>query len=310
MKLGVFVHTNHKQHVGALVSAHSMRRNSRHADALRIETIDTRDHPFMAAREGQTFRRDGVQRNWRMDDLQSFTPLRFMPPELMGYEGRAVVVDPDVFAVGDIWELLARDMDDKAIMCRRRPGKKGEDGGYATSVMLLDCAKLQHWNVAKTFDDLFAGKLDYMDWIELKLEAPATIGAFEDEWNDFDRLTPATKMVHNTKRQTQPWKTGLPVDFVAAEKFRLFPPKGWFQRGARMLFGDYALAGSYRRHPDPVQERYFFGLLKECLENGTVTEAMLREEMAQNHVRKDALEVLARTPKLGATPFDELPQAA
>ena len=36
---------------------------------------------------------------WRNDDLQSFTPLRFMPPQLMGYRGRAVVklslaVDP------------------------------------------------------------------------------------------------------------------------------------------------------------------------------------------------------------------------
>jgi hypothetical protein len=29
-----------------------------------------------------------------------------------------------------------------------------------------------------------------------------------------------------------------------------------------------------------------------------VTEAMLREEMRQNHVRHDALQVLARTPDL------------
>ena len=41
-----------------------------------------------------------------MEDLQSFTPLRFMPPQLMGYEGRAIVIDPDVFAVGDVYELL------------------------------------------------------------------------------------------------------------------------------------------------------------------------------------------------------------
>ena len=51
-----------------------------------------------------------MKRIWRNDDLQSFTPLRFLPPQLMGYQGRAVVIDPDIFATGDIWELLSRDM--------------------------------------------------------------------------------------------------------------------------------------------------------------------------------------------------------
>jgi hypothetical protein len=32
--------------------------------------------------------------------------------------------------------------------------------------------------------------------------------------------------------------------------------------------------------------------------------------MASNHIRHDTLEVLARTPKLGATPFETLAQAA
>ena len=33
----------------------------------------------------------------------------------------------------------------------------------------------------------------------------------------FRPLTPATKLVHNTQRRTQPWKTGLPVDYRPAE---------------------------------------------------------------------------------------------
>ena len=124
MKLGVFVHTNPKQYLGALVSAYSMRRASAHADQLRIEVINHTDYPFFQRHEGESYLIGGQKRVWRNDDLQSFTPLRFLPPELMGYEGRAVLVDPDVFAVGDIWELLTRDMGGKAIMCRRRPPKK------------------------------------------------------------------------------------------------------------------------------------------------------------------------------------------
>ncbi len=138
MKPCAFVHTNHRQMVGALVSQYSMRRNSAHNDHFDVRIIHTQDHPFLRAREGQFYLRGGHKRQWLIEDLQSFTPLRFMPPELMGYQGRAVVIDPDVFAVGDVYELLTRDMQGKALMCRARKGPKS----FASSVMLLDCAKL------------------------------------------------------------------------------------------------------------------------------------------------------------------------
>ena len=66
------------------------------------------------------------------------------------------------------------------------------------------------------------------------------------------------------------------------------------------MFGDYALLGHYQTHPDRNQEAFFFGLLRECLGQGIVTEDMLREEMRRNHVRHDAFEVLDRTPPLAA----------
>src|SRR3954451_24511962 len=116
MKSTVFIHTNAKQMVGAIVSAHSMKRNSRHRDAFEVRIIRREDFPFFDDFEGRKFPRGGGYRTWRNDDLQSFTPLRFMPPELMDYEGRAVVIAPDVFAVGDIHELLARDMNGKAVL--------------------------------------------------------------------------------------------------------------------------------------------------------------------------------------------------
>jgi hypothetical protein len=295
----VFIQTNHKQIVGALVARYALRRNSQHNDKFEVRIIDTRDYPFFAAREGQLYLRDGVKRTWLNDDLQSFTPTRFMPPELMGYQGRAVVIDPDIFAIADIWELLSRDMQGKAILCRPRSGTKGIiDRCLASSVMLLDCARLGHWKVEEQFNELFEFKRDYMPWICLSIEDRDSIGLFENEWNDFDRLTPQTKMLHVTRRKTQPWKAGLPIDWRPAERFRLFPPVAWLMRARRHLFGEYALLGKYREHPDDNQTRLFFGLLKECVEKGIVTEEMLREEMRRNHVRHDALEVLENTPDL------------
>src|SRR5437879_4720738 len=120
----VFIHTNDRQHLGALVAEHALRRNSARAADFDIRILRREDHAFFDAREGQHYLRDGRWRPRRNDDLQSFTPLRFMPPELMGYSGRALVIDPDIFAVGDVWELLSRDMDGKAILCRRRSGTK------------------------------------------------------------------------------------------------------------------------------------------------------------------------------------------
>ena len=50
--------------------------------------MHTRDYPFLPEQsEGQEFLRGGTTRVWRMDDLQSFTPLRFMPPKLMELPG-------------------------------------------------------------------------------------------------------------------------------------------------------------------------------------------------------------------------------
>jgi hypothetical protein len=254
----VFVHTNHKQWIAALVSQYSLKRYSAHGDAFDVRIIHTKDFPFLHAREGQLHLRDGLKRTWLMDDLQSFAPLRFTPPELMNYSGRAIVIDPDVFAVGDVYELLARDMQGKAIMCRLRPG-------------------------AKAFE---------------------TIGLFEEEWNDFDRLTDKTKLLHNTKRKTQPWKTGLKIDYAPnASKNRGFRPVGWLRRARESVFGRYGMLGHYKSHPDPNQERYFFGLLRECLEKGVISEALLRDEMEHDHIRHDAFEVAERSALL-ATPGD------
>ena len=298
MDMSVFVHTNERQWLGALVAEYSFRRNSAHADKFDVRFIHTRDYPYLSAKEGQAFLRGGSSRVWRMDDLQSFTPLRFMPPKLMNWQGRAVVTDPDVFAVGDVYELLSRDMGEAAVMGRHRSGKSEKGYQVATSVMLLDCARLRHWDAEQEFDQLFRSEKDYKEWMVLAYEDPANIGYIEDCWNDFDHLDDNTRLLHNTKRKTQPWKTGLPVDYTPANKFKNKPLLASANRLRAKVFGEYGLLGRYREHPDKKQEEFFFGLLKECIESGHVSEQLVRDEISKNHVRHDAFEVLDRTPKL------------
>ncbi len=120
MKSTVFIHVNHKQWLGAVVGKYALEKYSNNNDKFDVQFIEVKDQTFMFEREGQLYKRAGDKRIWLNDDLQSFTPLRFMPPQLMGYKGRAVVIDPDVFAVRDVWELLNRDIQGNAIMCRAK----------------------------------------------------------------------------------------------------------------------------------------------------------------------------------------------
>jgi hypothetical protein len=291
----VFIHVNHKQILGAYVGERSLRHFSENNDKFDVKFIETKDHDFLLAKEGEYFLRDGVRREWRMNDLQSFTPLRFMPPELMGYRGRAVVIDPDVFAVSDVWDLLNRDMDGKAIMCRPRNRVRADiNGPLASSVMLLDCAKLTHWKAEEQFNEMFEGRRDYKKWITLMYEDRSTVGLIENSWNDLDVLNQRTKMLHTTKRWTQPWKAGLPIDFVPRDGLTPFLPTGLAMWARRKIFGDYAFLGHYKPHPDKNQEDLFFGLLQECLDEGSVTEDMVQHEMLSDHVRKDAADVLSK----------------
>jgi hypothetical protein len=301
MKPCIFIHTNEKQIVGALVSKYSFERFAADKSAFDVKLIHTRDHPFLNAHEGHIYLRGGLKREWKNDDLQSFTVLRFMPPELMNYQGRSVVVDPDVFCVSDITSLLSRDMGGKAVMARKRGSASSKS--FASSVMLLDNGKLAHWRTEKNFEEMFQFKRDYSDWIDLQLEPKESIGVLENQWNDFDRLAPDTRLIHNTHRRTQPWKTGLKVDFRPPERAGSLTVSNILQRARRALFGDYGLLGRYRKHPDNNQERLFFALLKECVEKGIVTKDVLGEQMRLNYVRHDAMDVLARTPTLAERPI-------
>lgn len=279
MKPTVFIQANERQYLGAKISAHSYKRNARDPDAFDVKILHIRDFPQLL--DGtKTYVRGGKLVRWTPDDLQSFTPLRFAPPQLMGFEGLAVVTDPDVFAVADVGELFSRDLKEKSVWAVPRPGDKGRPDYIASSVMLLDCSMLRHWKFDSRIEALFNHEFDYFDWMHLRLEDPNAIGLLEPEWNDFDRLTPETKLLHTTKRRTQPWKSGLPIDYDDQAG------------GLRSMLS--RLRPRYSNHPDRNQEALVFSLLADLVDSGEVTADELRAEMDANHVRHDAPELIER----------------
>jgi len=301
MQPTVFIQTNEQQLVGAKVAEYALKKMSCYCDKFKIELLHLRDYPALYQREGKPFLREDRSVIWRNRDLQSFTLLRFLPPQLMGYNGRAIVIDPDVFALADIYELLTRDMAGKAILCRKIVPDNGRSPYYASSVMLLDCSKLTHWQWEKQIEELFTFQRDYRPWISLLMEAEDSIGSLEEEWNHFDTLNETTKLLHNTARITQPWKTGLPIDFMPkhpvlppAKKWGIVP-QSWIARTKALIKGRaYHPCGTYIPHPDPNQEKFFFSLLQECLDQKIFTEDFIRSEIRRKHLRKDTLSILSK----------------
>jgi hypothetical protein len=292
----VVIHTNDQQMVAALVSAHSLKSRSKHRERFDVRLLRLEQTPHLYEREEQKFlwwegSRPSV---WRRRDLQSFAPLRRLVPELLRFAGRALVIDPDVFAIGDVHELLSREMGNKAILCRERTERPGGRRLYSSAVMLLDCAKLSDWDWERDIEDLFSCKLALGPWLSL-FDVPAhKIGTFEEAWNHCDTLTEKTRLLHNTEISTQPWKTGLRADY------HRYAPRGpasleALRHRAVQLRAERTIRPVlYRPHPDPRQERLFFGLLNEALEHGEITEEFLKAAIKRNHLRKDALSLLSR----------------
>ncbi len=293
MKPIVFIHTNDKQMLAAKVCAYSLQARSKYRDEFEVRLLRLEATPHLyRGREGRRYLWAGRVCIWRNRDLQSFAPLRFMAPQVMGFQGRALLLDPDIFAIGDVYELLQRDLNGKAIVCRSRPS-----GYYISAVMILDCARLKHWDWNRNLDATFAFKLDMYEWLCLVGENPAIIGPLEERWNHLDTLDQSTLLLHNTERRTQPWKTGLPVDFdlglLGSYPYRAgFHARDIPKRISQCLASFRMPAGQYQPHPDRNQENFFVALLREAIEQGAISKDFVAAEIRRKHVRPDLLALL------------------
>ena len=280
----VFICTNNQQLLGAKVAKYTLEKYAESSD-LSVEILNSDEGSELDRMAGKNYLRGGKLHEFSITDLQSWTLLRFSPPELMNYQGRAVVIDPDVFSVrADVSQLFELDMKNKAILAK--PGK-GE-GVWASSVMLLDCTKLSHWSLESIVDGMLAQALDYRKVMDLEGEVEI-VGQLGDEWNRFDRIDDQTKFLHTTNRLTQPWRTGLPVDMVIGRPKPLFGviPREWIHsllgRGAPRF---------HLEHPDTQVTKFFFIHLKAAIESCEINADEVQKAVDAGQIRADVWEKL------------------
>lgn len=278
----VFIHTNNKQLFGAILAKYALEKNAVGKNFL-VEFINVDELVFFKNFSGKEYLRSGRVIKYNPNDLQSFTLSRFMPPELMNFQGQTIVIDPDIFNISAINELFEIDMKEKAIACCRKKD------AWDTSVMLMDCAKLKHWGIKDILKRLESKELDYSDLMTLKTENQDSILEIPRIWNSLDELNENTKMLHTTNRLTQPWKTGLKIDFTRnpIPKILGIIPREPVYR----LLGRYP--DFYQPHPDKNIEKFFFSLLKDALKHGIINGEFIKEQIAYKNIRADIFNVLS-----------------
>ena len=159
----VYICTDDEQMVGATVAKFLISQKSNIKEE-EIEIINEKNFNQLDRIKGKKYLRNKKWTEFRSDDMQRFTLLRYAIPELMGYKGEALVIDPDIFLVRDKLDELMPMLKDNALICRA--GK--QKGSFATSLMLLNSHKLQSWNLEKIIDDLINGRIDYSNLINFE----------------------------------------------------------------------------------------------------------------------------------------------
>lgn len=164
-------------------------------------------------------------------NFTEFSNYRFLIPQLCGFEGRAIFIDSDTIALGDLGELFFQDMKGADVLAKGDAYNKMGSDRWALSVMLMNCATCR-FDLEKYLDEVEAGKYTTTDYHQLSPEFlkhhPFKVGKLDGKWNDFDHFDANTKVIHYTNLCTQPWKeAGHPYGSLWFQYFQEARAKGF-----------------------------------------------------------------------------------
>ena len=235
----ILIQSNKMQEIASKVSAASFVKYGVNSNDIKFLNFD--DNNFIKPFIGKKYLRNGKIKLFK-NDLQSFTLLRFFGPQFLKYQDKALIIDPDVFALKDPSEIINYLKENESIACTFYNGKPRSE------VMLVNCNKI-NWNFEKILSDLFNFKVDYSELMNLSFDRALNIKELDKNFNTHDKINPNTVLLHTTNRLTQPWKEGINIDFEwhISKKYK-------FKQVIKKLFGlNYnkkILEKTYQRHPE------------------------------------------------------------
>lgn len=279
---------------GAILSRYSILKHNPSIDINDVEIINVDDNTYFNASINRKIIRGGKEYIWDRNDLQSFTLLRFLPPKIMNYKGFSMVIDPDIFAVSNFTEKLKKLKTEKIIM-----SKKNKDGknGLATSLMIFNNELCRSLQLDDKINKVLKGELDYNNLMNLNFLNENQFFELNEDWNSFDKLNKDTIFLHTTNRITQPWKTGLEVDFVQNyPKFRYKIIPNSFIRNLKefIMKKKFPPYKYYIDHPDKDIKDFFFNLLGQAYSDKFIDHELILKNIENKFIRND---IFKKIPK-------------
>jgi len=156
-------------------------------------------------------------------NVTEFSNYRFLIPQLCEQQGRAIWLDSDMLALGDIRTLFNTPMDKAAILARNEAYGGSTEGRWGLSVAVFDCSRA-FFDIDTYMSEIADGLYTYSDLHQMtpsfQRHHPFAIAPLDPNWNVFDRYDDSTQLIHYTNLFSQPWK--FPGHRYAALWFRYF----------------------------------------------------------------------------------------
>ena len=279
----IYIQSNRFQGIAAKVSSETFNSFGHSSEIIYVENFNEITKYF-----GRKYLRKGKEVIFK-DDLQSFTLLRFLIPELAKSNDPILIIDPDIFAIKDPVSILKNIKNNQKLYCtfiNKLP---------RTEVMFYN-SKNQLWDFEKIIKDLFDFKIDYSDLFKLNFLDHNILGKLDDKYNSLDEIKDNTVLLHTTNRKTQPWKEGLEIDFeIHATKFNIL--YNTFKKVIGLNHNRNIVGNLYQKHPRNEIIDFIIKAFNNAHKKKIITKKELLNSVKLNYISENFMKKLTLADK-------------
>lgn len=279
----IFIHSNHSQLFGAKVSKYLFSKYG----INQVEILMVENDPFLTKLDKKKYLRAGKREKYFINDLQSFTLTRFSAEMHNDAKDGYLMMDPDIFAIKspEKFILESNQIKDFDLLARPLPSSKHKEyllKGFASSVFYRRASSRYLWDYEKLIDDIFNNRLDYNQLITLSCFNDLKIAELPEKMNSYDRLNHETILLHNTGRVTQPWKSGLEIDYINHK----------IPKHKRIINSFFGKKQYYLNHPDKSQTDFFISSTRDAINARYIDEQYIFECIKNKYIRPDIMQLI------------------
>jgi hypothetical protein len=269
-----YIHSNKMNEIPTRVARYSFEK---HSPGLNIYIERLEDHPKLLQYHNQPFYRGLTKSkiekppltelNWDSNKHQAFFPVRFLCCETHKANNRPekwiLVVDPDIFCLKNL-EVL------NSYIRKAEEANIGILAVDSNSSCMLINTEVIRWTEDSLIQDMFIAHNDFDNWMFLRnngelIDLPVI-------FNQGDTVNAKTVMLHTTKTETQPWKSGIRY-------------KSWEIHNKVPNAEDKTLV--FKEHRSKKVKTTVFNFFKEAYENKLFSDSEIRSSIENRALRPD-----------------------